>query len=104
MPVKPRDLLNPTKAESERTHKLRLLVPAPRSYFLDIKCPGCLQITTVYSHACVRRAAAAAPASPRGTDARPLLQPDGRRVPLVRHGALHPDGSLARCARGGVAN
>ena len=51
MPIKPRDLLNPTKAENERTHKLRLLVPAPRSCFLDIKCPNCLQITTVFSHA-----------------------------------------------------
>lgn len=27
------------------------LIPAPNSYFLEIKCTGCLDITTVFSHA-----------------------------------------------------
>ena len=27
------------------------LVPAPRSFFMDVKCPGCFTITTVFSHA-----------------------------------------------------
>lgn len=27
------------------------LVPGPRSFFMDVKCPGCFTITTVFSHA-----------------------------------------------------
>ena len=27
------------------------LVPAPRSFFMDVKCPGCFTITTDFSHA-----------------------------------------------------
>jgi len=27
------------------------LVPTPRSFFMDVKCPGCFTITTVFSHA-----------------------------------------------------
>ena len=34
-----------------RKHKLKTLVPAPRSFFMDVKCPGCFTITTVFSHA-----------------------------------------------------
>lgn len=30
---------------------LQNLVPAPRSFFMDVKCPGCFTITTVFSHA-----------------------------------------------------
>ncbi|KAJ9569174.1 40S ribosomal protein S27 [Nakaseomyces glabratus] len=45
------DLLHPTAASEARKHKLKTLVQAPRSYFLDVKCPGCLNITTVFSHA-----------------------------------------------------
>jgi small subunit ribosomal protein S27e len=26
------------------------LVPSPNSYFLDVKCPGCLTITTLFSN------------------------------------------------------
>merc|ERR1712187_959380 len=48
MPV---DLLNPTPEIDARTHKLKRLVQTPNSYFMDIKCPGCFQITTVFSHA-----------------------------------------------------
>ncbi|KAI4118449.1 MAG: hypothetical protein LQ338_007402, partial [Usnochroma carphineum] len=29
----------------------QMLVPAPRSFFMDVKCPGCFTITTVFSHA-----------------------------------------------------
>ena len=47
----PKDLLNPSRAETERAHKLRRLIPAPNSFFMDVKCPGCVQITTVFSHA-----------------------------------------------------
>ncbi|KAI5846019.1 ribosomal protein S27-domain-containing protein [Tricharina praecox] len=45
------DLLNPSAAAEARKHKLKTLVPAPRSFFMDVKCPGCFNITTVFSHA-----------------------------------------------------
>ncbi|CAD6584989.1 MAG: 40S ribosomal protein S27 [Alectoria sarmentosa] len=45
------DLLNPTPAAESRKHKLKTLVPGPRSFFMDVKCPGCFTITTVFSHA-----------------------------------------------------
>ncbi|TRX98624.1 hypothetical protein FHL15_000698 [Xylaria flabelliformis] len=45
------DLLNPTPAAEAKKHKLKTLVPAPRSFFMDVKCPGCFTITTVFSHA-----------------------------------------------------
>lgn len=32
------------------TEKKRL-VQGPNSYFMDVKCPGCFNITTVFSHA-----------------------------------------------------
>lgn len=48
MPV---DLLHPSPEVEANTHKLKRLVQSPNSYFMDIKCPGCFQITTVFSHA-----------------------------------------------------
>mmetsp|Transcript_21777 Transcript_21777/g.28163 ORF Transcript_21777/g.28163 Transcript_21777/m.28163 type:complete len:83 (-) Transcript_21777:246-494(-) len=45
------DMLYPSPEEEARTHKLKRLVQSPNSYFMDIKCPGCFQITTVFSHA-----------------------------------------------------
>ncbi|KAF2452566.1 ribosomal protein S27-domain-containing protein [Lineolata rhizophorae] len=45
------DLLNPSPQAEARKHKLKTLVPAPRSFFMDVKCPGCFTITTVFSHA-----------------------------------------------------
>ncbi|PQE13554.1 40S ribosomal S27 protein [Rutstroemia sp. NJR-2017a WRK4] len=45
------DLLNPSPAAEARKHKLKQLVPGPRSFFMDVKCPGCFTITTVFSHA-----------------------------------------------------
>jgi len=47
----PRDLLYPSPEEEARIHKLKRLVQSPNSFFMDIKCPGCFQITTVFSHA-----------------------------------------------------
>jgi len=32
--VRPRDLLHPTKEETQRTHKLRRLIPQPNSFFM----------------------------------------------------------------------
>ncbi|EAQ89636.1 conserved hypothetical protein [Chaetomium globosum CBS 148.51] len=43
------DLLNPSPAAEARKHKLKTLVPGPRSFFMDVKCPGCFIITTVFS-------------------------------------------------------
>merc|ERR1712187_1065676 len=43
--------LNFTPQAEARKHKLKQLVPAPRSFFMDVKCPGCFNITTVFSHA-----------------------------------------------------
>jgi small subunit ribosomal protein S27e len=44
------DLLNPPQDFEQRKHKLKRLVQAPNSYFMDVKCAGCFQITTVFSH------------------------------------------------------
>ncbi|KAK4053709.1 40S ribosomal protein S27 [Microbotryomycetes sp. JL201] len=45
------DLLNPSREQEAKTHKLKRLVQSPNSFFMDIKCPGCFTITTVFSHA-----------------------------------------------------
>uniref|UniRef100_A0A3P8UTK8 40S ribosomal protein S27 n=2 Tax=Clupeocephala TaxID=186625 RepID=A0A3P8UTK8_CYNSE len=46
-----KDLLHPTPEEEKRRHKKKRLVQCPNSYFMDVKCPGCYKITTVFSHA-----------------------------------------------------
>ncbi|KAJ1550584.1 40S ribosomal protein S27, partial [Nowakowskiella sp. JEL0078] len=45
------DLLNPLENSERSKHKLKRLVQSPNSYFMDVKCPGCFNITTVFSHA-----------------------------------------------------
>merc|ERR1711957_38562 len=50
MPLKV-DLLNPPLIEQRRCHKKKRLVQSPNSYFMDVKCPGCYKIKTVFSHA-----------------------------------------------------
>ncbi|CCF72911.1 small subunit ribosomal protein S27e [Babesia microti strain RI] len=45
------DLLNPDPKEEAKLHKLKRLVQNPNSFFMDVRCPGCLTITTVFSHA-----------------------------------------------------
>ncbi|KIK05557.1 hypothetical protein K443DRAFT_675114 [Laccaria amethystina LaAM-08-1] len=45
------DLLNPSTEYELKQHKLKRLVQSPNSYFMDVKCPGCFAITTVFSHA-----------------------------------------------------
>ncbi|KAF9036507.1 hypothetical protein BDZ89DRAFT_1036016 [Hymenopellis radicata] len=45
------DLLNPSQELEKKQHKLKRLVQSPNSYFMDVKCPGCFAITTVFSHA-----------------------------------------------------
>eukprot|EP00028_Trichosphaerium_sp_Am-I-7-wt_P009562 CAMPEP_0168522678 /NCGR_PEP_ID=MMETSP0405-20121227/9485_1 /TAXON_ID=498012 /ORGANISM="Trichosphaerium sp, Strain Am-I-7 wt" /LENGTH=86 /DNA_ID=CAMNT_0008544315 /DNA_START=16 /DNA_END=276 /DNA_ORIENTATION=- len=46
-----RDLLYPSAEEEARKYKKHRLLPNPNSYFMDVKCPGCYNITTVFSHA-----------------------------------------------------
>ncbi|PVU87066.1 hypothetical protein BB560_006551 [Smittium megazygosporum] len=45
------DLLNPSLESEKSRHKLKRLVQSPNSFFMDVKCAGCLNITTVFSHA-----------------------------------------------------
>merc|ERR1712212_366655 len=45
------DLLHPSPEAEKRRHKKKRLVQSPNSYFMDVKCPGCYKITTVFSHA-----------------------------------------------------
>lgn len=45
------DLLNPSYELEKQTHKLKRLVQTPDSYFMDVKCPGCFAVSTVFSHA-----------------------------------------------------
>ncbi|TNV85421.1 hypothetical protein FGO68_gene440 [Halteria grandinella] len=45
------DLLNVDPVAEEKLHKLKRLVQSPNSYFMDVKCPQCLTINTVFSHA-----------------------------------------------------
>ncbi|XP_059757558.1 small ribosomal subunit protein eS27-like [Balaenoptera ricei] len=45
-----KDLLHPSPRK-KRKHKKKCLVQSPNSYFINVKCPGCYKITTVFSHA-----------------------------------------------------
>ena len=47
----PIDLLHPSAAAEKGKHKLKRLIQSPNSFFMDVKCPGCFHITTVFSHA-----------------------------------------------------
>ncbi|CAI9285237.1 unnamed protein product [Lactuca saligna] len=44
------DLLNPPDDLAKRNQKLKRLVQSPNSFFMDFKCQGCFNITTVFSH------------------------------------------------------
>ena len=44
-------MTNPAPADEARKHKMKRLVASPNSFFMDVKCPGCIAITTVFSHA-----------------------------------------------------
>ncbi|PIA36219.1 hypothetical protein AQUCO_03400260v1, partial [Aquilegia coerulea] len=44
------DLRYPSLDLEKQQHKLKRLVPHPNSVFLDVKCPGCFIITTIFSH------------------------------------------------------
>ena len=44
------DLLNVDPVEEQRTHKLKRQVQAPDSFFMDVKCPNCHTVNTLFSH------------------------------------------------------
>ncbi len=44
------DLLNVDPSQEEHMHKLKRLIQAPNSYFLDVKCHKCNNISTIFSH------------------------------------------------------
>nr|GEZ42280.1 40S ribosomal protein S27-2 [Tanacetum cinerariifolium] len=44
------DLLYPSAELEKKTHKLKRLVQSPNSFFMDVRCPGCFHITTIFSH------------------------------------------------------
>mmetsp|Transcript_29749 Transcript_29749/g.45995 ORF Transcript_29749/g.45995 Transcript_29749/m.45995 type:complete len:87 (+) Transcript_29749:50-310(+) len=45
------DLAYPSERTEAQKHKRRRLLQGPNSFFWDVKCKGCYQIQTVYSHA-----------------------------------------------------
>ncbi|XP_005078121.1 40S ribosomal protein S27-like [Mesocricetus auratus] len=46
-----KDFLPPSPEEEKRKHKKKCLVQSLNSYFMDVKCPGCYKIATVFNHA-----------------------------------------------------
>jgi small subunit ribosomal protein S27e len=50
-PKMPKDLCHPSLADEKSKHKLKRLIQSPNSFFMDVKCPGCFHITTIFSHA-----------------------------------------------------
>merc|ERR1711906_66583 len=44
------DMLHPPAEVEQRKHKLKRLVQSPNSFFMDVKCQGRFNITTVLSH------------------------------------------------------
>ena len=44
------DLINVDPAEEQEMHKLKRKVQGPDSYFMDVKCPVCQTVSTVFSH------------------------------------------------------
>ena len=45
-----KNLLYPDPKDEKRKHKLSRLVQSPNSYFMDVKCPNCSTIATLFSH------------------------------------------------------
>jgi small subunit ribosomal protein S27e len=44
------DLINVDPAEEQHMHKLKRKVQGPDSFFMDVKCPVCSTVSTVFSH------------------------------------------------------
>eukprot|EP00355_Strombidium_rassoulzadegani_P001837 CAMPEP_0168607626 /NCGR_PEP_ID=MMETSP0449_2-20121227/158_1 /TAXON_ID=1082188 /ORGANISM="Strombidium rassoulzadegani, Strain ras09" /LENGTH=82 /DNA_ID=CAMNT_0008647485 /DNA_START=40 /DNA_END=288 /DNA_ORIENTATION=- len=45
------DLLNADPVQEQSMNKLKRLVQGPDSFFMDVKCPQCQSVSTVFSHA-----------------------------------------------------
>merc|ERR1712203_275275 len=45
------DLLHPSLSAEKAKHKKKRLVQSPNSFFMDVKCPNCFKIRTIFSHA-----------------------------------------------------
>ena len=44
------DLLANDAATEASQHKLKRLVQSPDSFFMDVKCPQCSTVSTIFSH------------------------------------------------------
>ena len=44
------DLLNADPTQEEGLHKLKRLVQTPNSFFMDVICKHCNEISTIFSH------------------------------------------------------
>ena len=45
------DLLNADPEEEQTQNKLKRLVQSPDAFFMDVKCPQCQNVNTLYSNA-----------------------------------------------------
>lgn len=48
------DLLHPNPATEKKKHKLKRLVQAPNSFFMDVKCPGCFNMLVSLLVSCLQ--------------------------------------------------
>nr|UXY86772.1 40S ribosomal protein S27 [Cryptomonas paramecium] len=39
-----------SRHKEKTKHKLKRLIPSPNSFFMDVKCPGCLHDNVIFSH------------------------------------------------------
>lgn len=76
------DILHPSAKSELQKNKLKTLVPGPRSFFMDVRCQGCLQMTTVFSHAQTVVTC--------GSCAAVLCQPTGGKAKLTEGSAFRP--------------
>lgn len=42
-----KDLLHPTNDSERKKHKKKRLVQSPNSYFMDVKCPGTVDLVSL---------------------------------------------------------
>ncbi|KAH0785209.1 Rps27bp [Histomonas meleagridis] len=44
------DILHPSIEKEKHTCKKKTLIPNPRSEFVSLRCPSCMNVTTAFSH------------------------------------------------------
>merc|ERR1712146_742358 len=95
------DLLHQPAELEKRKHKLKRLVQSSNSFFMDVKCQGCFNITTVFSHSqsvvMCNGCSAVLSAHGRTSQAyrRVLIQEEER----VKHASACPAPCYGRCCR-----